>query len=165
MKRYSNVFTNRSHRDIHASWKWCEQGRRLASSFSLKSSMQIAHCRLSPRIHWEFLWENEESVGGFTSLFSCYFNGWDRIDSSFWCWGWSTIFTHLIQKLFKTTIITINGWHFFYLSKKCIEIHWIHCCCSTIVHHTSKTRDKRVSFPTNGMKKYLQRKMSRNTTS
>ena len=40
--------TIRSHREIQSSWKWCEQGRRLASSFSLKSSMQIAHCRLSP---------------------------------------------------------------------------------------------------------------------
>ena len=42
------ILTIRSHREIQSSWKWCEQGSRLASSLSWKSSIQIAHCKLSP---------------------------------------------------------------------------------------------------------------------
>ena len=45
--RFSKIFTSLNQVEIHCSWKWCEQGKRLTFSLSWNSSMQIVHCNLS----------------------------------------------------------------------------------------------------------------------
>ena len=52
LRHTGHVPCNLSHSVMHVSWKQCLQGSRLASSFNLKSSIQMAHCTLFSTSSW-----------------------------------------------------------------------------------------------------------------